>query len=139
VSPAPAPLDRALSRVGDRWTFLVVDALLAGPRRFNELAEAVSGIAPNILTDRLKKLEAIGLVASRPYSERPRRVAYELTADGHELTGALSVLAGWAARVEGLPGPAYHTTCGTTLEVRSWCPTCAEAVEPGDADELDRV
>ena len=53
----PSPLEAALERVGDRWSLLIVEALLDGPRRFNELGEAVAGIAPNILTDRLRRLE----------------------------------------------------------------------------------
>ena len=53
---APSPLADALMRVGDRWTLLVVQALLAGPRRFNELLEDIPGIAANILSQRLKRL-----------------------------------------------------------------------------------
>ena len=68
-----SPLEDALARVGDRWTLLVVDALLDGPRRFNELAESVSGIAPKILTARLRHLDDDALVVERPYYERPRR------------------------------------------------------------------
>jgi DNA-binding HxlR family transcriptional regulator len=135
----PAPLERALARVGDRWTLLIVDALLGGPRRYGELAEEVSGIAPNTLADRLRKLESAGLVVSSPYQERPRRLAYELTAEGRELGGALAVLAGWAARVDGLPGSTYHDACGTALEVVAWCPTCERTVSPGEADDLDRL
>ena len=51
------PLASALERVGDRWSLLLIEALLEGPRRFGELSEAVDGIAPNILSDRLKRLE----------------------------------------------------------------------------------
>jgi DNA-binding HxlR family transcriptional regulator len=135
----PAPLDRALSRVGDRWTLLLVEALLDGPRRYGELAEAVPGIAPNILAGRLRRLEQDGLLVASPYSERPVRHQYELTADGRALAAALAVLAGWAARVEGLPAPVYHETCGTALESRPWCPTCGRIVDPEEADELDRL
>ena len=53
----PSPLAEALTRVGDRWTLLVVEALLPGPRRFNDLLGQVPGIAPNILSERLKRLE----------------------------------------------------------------------------------
>jgi DNA-binding HxlR family transcriptional regulator len=135
----PAPLDRALARVGDRWTLLVVDALLPGPKRYGELAEAVAGIAPNTLADRLRKLEAAGLVLATPYQERPTRLAYELTTEGKELGAALAVLAGWAAQADGLPGSAYHASCGTALEVVAWCPTCARRVDPAEHDDLDRL
>ena len=133
------PLDRALARVGDRWTLLIVDALLDGPRRYGELSAAVSGIAPNILAARLRKLEQEGLVVSTPYSSRPLRHQYQLTADGRELAAALQVLATWAARVDALPGASrYHDTCGTPLELRPWCPTCSTPVDDRDADDLDR-
>ena len=59
---APSPLADALMRVGDRWTLLIVQALLAGPRRFNELLEDIPGIAANILSQRLKRLEHEALV-----------------------------------------------------------------------------
>lgn len=134
---AAAPLDRALTRVGDRWTLLVVEALLDGPRRFGELSGAIPGIAANILTARLRKLGDDGLVVATPYSRRPVRKQYELTADGRQLAGALSVLASWAADVEALPGTHYHDACGTPVELRPWCPTCGTYV--GDADELDRL
>jgi DNA-binding HxlR family transcriptional regulator len=132
---APSPLADALMRVGDRWTLLVVQALLAGPRRFNELLEDIPGIAANILSQRLKRLEHEALVVSRPYSERPPRAAYELTADGKELAGALRLLAQWGTR-HALPAEApRHQACGTPLEARWYCPTCDHLVE--DEPELE--
>ncbi|HEX2400851.1 MAG TPA: helix-turn-helix domain-containing protein, partial [Mycobacterium sp.] len=97
VSRAASPLDAALERVGDRWSLLIVEALLEGPRRFGELEDQVGGIAPNILTDRLRRLEAGRVVTSRPYSQRPLRLAYALTEDGRELAGVLRLLATWGA------------------------------------------
>src|SRR4051812_37299721 len=94
---AGSGLDAALERVGDRWSLLVVEALLDGPRRFNDLGTAVPGIAPNILTDRLRRLQRAGVVVGRRYSERPVRLAYELTQDGVELAGVLRLLAAWGS------------------------------------------
>jgi DNA-binding HxlR family transcriptional regulator len=127
-------LDAALERVGDRWSLLIVEALLDGPRRFNELGTAVSGIAPNILTDRLRRLEKAGVVVGQRYSERPVRLAYSLTADGQELAGVLRLLAAWGsgADSDGL----RHLVCGTALEARWWCPTCSEAVQEDQASHL---
>src|SRR3712207_1881650 len=93
-----SPLDSALARVGDRWSFLIIEALLDGPRKFNELVGDVAGIAPNILTDRLRRLEREGVLVSRTYSDRPPRAAYSLTDDGHELAGVLRLLAAWGSR-----------------------------------------
>ncbi|MFL5955872.1 MAG: winged helix-turn-helix transcriptional regulator, partial [Solirubrobacterales bacterium] len=76
----PSPLADALARVGDRWTLLVVGALIEGPRRFGDLQEAVPGIAPNILSARLRQLERQALVVATPYQQRPPRFVYEASA-----------------------------------------------------------
>jgi len=124
-----SPLAEALARVGDRWTLLIVQALLAGPRRFNDLVAEIPGIAPNILSERLKRLERDALVMSRLYVERPPRASYDLTAEGKELAGALRLLAHWGAR-HAVPGEApRHSACGTPLEPRWYCPTCDHLVE----------
>jgi len=124
-----SPLAEALARVGDRWTLLVVEALLAGPLRFNDLLGQIPGIAANILSERLKRLEREALLIARPYSERPPRAAYELTAEGKELAGALRLLAHWGSR-HADPGEApRHPACGTAVEVRWYCPTCDRLVD----------
>ena len=119
-----SPLAEALARVGDRWTLLVVEALLAGPRRFNDLLGQIPGIAANILSERLKRLEREGLLVARPYSVRPPRAAYQLTAEGRELAGALRLLAQWGAKHTDPADVPRHLACGTPIEVRWYCPTC---------------
>ena len=141
--PAPASsLELALDRVGDRWSLLLVEALLDGSRRFNELGEALPGIAPNILTDRLRRLEREGIVRATPYSKRPPRMEYSLTAEGRDLASALRLLADWGARHVGREGghePLRHATCGTALEARWYCPTCTTVVEDREAPETRSV
>jgi DNA-binding HxlR family transcriptional regulator len=132
--PAASPLADAVSRVGDRWTLLAIAALLDGPRRFNELQEALGGIAPNILSARLKALAEHALVVQRPYSERPPRFVYELTETGRELAGALRLLADWGARAGG-GEPLRHRACGGALRAVWYCPTCEEAVGGDDAGD----
>src|SRR3954454_21849861 len=119
---APAtPLADALSRVGDRWTLLVIAALLDGPKRFNELQEELEGIAPNVLSSRLKALVEQALAVAEPYSDRPPRVTYQLSEAGRELAGACGLRADWGARTAG-GEPYRHAACGTSLEARWWCP-----------------
>lgn len=132
----PDALDAAVTRVGDRWTLHVVNALLDGPLRFNELQDALPGIAPNVLSKRLKHLEREGVVVAQPYSERPPRFSYRLTASGSELASALRLLASWGA--ERTPGvePLHHAACGTPVEVRWYCPTCGRDVDLEDTSEL---
>ena len=130
-----SPLAEALARVGDRWTLLVVEALLPGPRRFNDLLGQIPGIAANILSERLKRLEREGLLVARPYSERPPRAADQLTAEGTDLAGALRLLAHWGTRHTDPADTPRHLTCGTPIEARWYCPTCDHLVdhEPRDA------
>jgi DNA-binding HxlR family transcriptional regulator len=129
-----SPLADALARVGDRWTLLVVAALLEGEKRFNELQDELEGIAPNVLSGRLKALVEQALVVSRAYSERPPRFVYELTASGRELAGALRLLADWGARTAGDAEPLRHSVCGAALEARWWCPDCEQVVDDADED-----
>ena len=136
---ARSPLEEAVVRVGDRWTLLVVDTLLAGPRRFNELAESLPGIAPNILAQRLRHLEREALVLARPYSERPPRFAYELTERGRELAGALRLLSEWGAGDAEDAEALRHAACGTPLEARWYCDTCERTVDEGEAADVDFV
>jgi DNA-binding HxlR family transcriptional regulator len=127
-------LEAALARVGDRWSLLIVQALLDGPRRFNELLADVPGLASNILSQRLRHLEAQAVVVAVPYSERPPRFTYELTAAGTELAGALRLLSHWGA--QGAEGP-RHTACGTSLEARWHCPTCDRPVDDAEGEGLE--
>ena len=128
-------LDAAMARVGDRWTLLVVDALLAAPRRFSDLQGDIPGLAPNVLTARLRRLEQQGLVLAVPYSDRPPRLEYRITEAGRELAGALRLLARWGSRESGaeVEGP-HHRSCGTALETRWFCPTCARVTDTADDD-----
>ncbi len=135
--PAPqTPLAAALERVGDRWSLLLIEALLEGPRRFGELSEAISGLAPNILSERLKRLEGERIVLATPYSDRPPRFTYALTDEGLELAGVLRLLADWGSRGSAHAEPMRHASCGTPLEARLWCPTCARSLEEPEAEGL---
>lgn len=132
----PSALAAALARVGDRWTLLLIEALLTGPARFGQLSEALPGIAPNTLSQRLRKLEGDGLVLSVPYSERPRRFEYRLSGSGRELAGALRLLSSWGARRLGRNDGLLHQDCGTPLEARWFCQTCDRAVPEAESPDL---
>jgi DNA-binding HxlR family transcriptional regulator len=138
------PLEAALDRVGDRWSLLIVEALLAGPLRFNELGEALPSIAPNILTDRLRRLERERVVVATPYQQRPPRMSYALTAIGRDLASALRLLADWGSQRESTGDdarstPLRHELCGTPLEVRWYCPTCGLAVDDPETEASTTV
>ena len=134
--PDDSPLAHTVARVGDRWALLIIDAMRAGPRRFNDLVAELPGIASNVLSQRLRHLEGEGILIARPYQTRPTRFAYELSAAGRGLAGALRLLAQWGAGQTGRAEELRHATCGTPLESRWYCPTCARAVEEDEGAEL---
>ncbi|GIJ78070.1 DNA-binding transcriptional regulator, HxlR family [Micromonospora phaseoli] len=98
-SPAPrsdCAIAGTLDLVGDRWSLLIVrDLLFRGDLRFADLAASAEGAPTNTLTDRLRRLEECGILARRPYSERPRRHEYRLTERGRDLAPVLDAIATW--------------------------------------------
>lgn len=126
---------RTLELVGAKWTLLAVRELLLGNHRFEDIAR-FTGAPRDILTARLRTLEAEGLLTRVQYQERPPRFEYDLTAAGRELAGALRLLAQWGAARSGEPAPYQHHRCGTALEHQWFCPTCSQSVDDPD-DDLD--
>src|SRR5690348_4969750 len=99
------PVARSLDIVGERWTLLIVRDLLTGPMRFQDLLQSTVGIAPNVLSDRLKTLENYDLVKRRFYSEHPPRAEYSLTDKGLELGVVVLALGRWGVRHLGVRSP----------------------------------
>ena len=129
MDEGPGALNRALERIGDRWSLLIIDALQEAPLRFSDLADRVTGIAPNILSSRLSRLEEEGVILSSPYSEKPLRHAYELTAAGRDLAGVLRLLAHWGDRQSDEGEAIRHELCGTPLEAHWYCASCDRMVD----------
>ena len=129
-------LDAAARRIGDRWSLRVIGALLDGEHTFGELASAVDGIAPTVLTARLRALQRASIVIAAPYEWRPVRMRYALTEPGRRLATSIASLAEWGAEREGHEPAAVHGACGTALEHRPWCPTCDRVVTGDAADDL---
>jgi DNA-binding HxlR family transcriptional regulator len=92
------PAACALDIAGDRWTLLIVRDLLRGRDTYGKLAASDEGIPTNILADRLKKMEAAGLIEAKPYQERPVRYTYALTEKGRGLGDVLGALARWGKK-----------------------------------------
>ena len=94
----------ALDRVGDRWTLLILRELSFGPQRFTDLRAALPGIASNLLTERLRDLEADGLVDQRELPAPAARTVYALTDDGRRVVPVLRALARFGLPFLGDPG-----------------------------------
>src|SRR6266545_3157215 len=93
-------LHEAVELVGKRWTGAIVFVLLQrrAPMRFTEIGQAVPQLSDRLLSERMKKLEARGIVARHVHAESPVRVEYELTSMGRELGPALRELRRWGQR-----------------------------------------
>ncbi|MEW9623719.1 winged helix-turn-helix transcriptional regulator [Rhodanobacter geophilus] len=88
----------SLDIVGDKWSLLVVRDLLHGKSTYGELADSPERIPTNILAERLKRLEAAGIIVGTPYQERPVRYAYTLTPKGKALGDVLLAFVRWGKR-----------------------------------------
>ncbi len=99
-SPACCPrLHEAVELVGKRWTGAILAVMLqGGPMRFSAIAQAVPALSDRLLSERVKELEARGIVERRVGGASPSRVEYELTPMGRDLAPALGELEAWAHR-----------------------------------------
>jgi DNA-binding HxlR family transcriptional regulator len=123
-------LARALELVGERWTLLILRDLLAGPRRYTDLVEGLPGVPTNVLSARLKELEAAGIV-ERQVAPSPRRgVLYSLTDAGQGLQPAIIALAVWGNGQLGEPRPGEFVP-PTTLAI-----ALRATFDPAEADGM---
>lgn len=98
LSPYCHHFNRAVLLLGHPWTVQIVRALLAGTRRFSEFTAAIPGLSDRLLSDRLKTLEAEGVVVREVAPETPVRIEYRLTRKGEDLAAAIGAISAWAER-----------------------------------------
>ena len=94
---------RGLDVIGDRWTLLLVRDLLLGPKRYKDLLSGLPGIGTNLLADRLKELEAAGLIEHTVLPPPAGSAVYQLTETGQSLETVMTALGRWGARFLGPP------------------------------------
>ena len=124
-----------LEVVGDPWTLLILRDAFAGVKRFEQWQERL-GVARNVLAARLKSLVGHGVMEARPYSERPPRNEYLLTAKGLALSPVLLTMADWGDQHVYGPGagPVHfvHKPCGCDFHPRLACEACGEVIDRAD-------
>lgn len=130
------PIARAQDIVGDRWTVLVLRELFLGTRRFEEI-QAQSRATPQMLTARLKKLEADGLIERRPYSDRPLRHEYHLTEMGRAFYPVFLALRAWGetwckSANEEVAVRYTHIPCGQDPGLGPTCQKCGGVMRRED-------
>jgi DNA-binding HxlR family transcriptional regulator len=128
-------LEHVIDILGDRWTSEVVAAAFFGHRRFDAL-RSHTGMATNILSDRLRRLTADGVLQRREYRQRPARHEYMLTDKGRDLYPETVMLMRWGDRwlsgKRGLPLLLFHKTCGLPLDAQVTCSACGAALAARD-------
>ncbi len=97
-TPVCAEFHHTIELIGKRWTGSVLAVLMAGPRRFNEILNAVPGLSDRLLTERLRELENNGIAERRIFAERPVRLEYALTEAGLDLDQLIKVVTAWGLK-----------------------------------------
>jgi DNA-binding HxlR family transcriptional regulator len=88
--------ETAFELLGKRWTGLLIRVLLNGPKRFKEISEMIPGMSDRMITERIKELEAAGILVRHVYPEVPVRIEYELTDKGRALEPVMNEVQNWA-------------------------------------------
>src|SRR3546814_13224125 len=126
------PIARTLQIVGEKWSLLAIREIMLGNRRFEEIRR-YTGAPRDILTARLRKLEAEGIVTRTEYQQRPARFEYRLTDLGWSLSPVLTVLRSWGDTHLSLPGEptlVFEHECGAVLTPEVVCVECVRPVRP---------
>lgn len=125
VAPRKCSVADTLDLVGDRWSLLVVRELSHGVHRFDRIVRN-TGASRDILTARLRRLEAVGIIGRRLYNEHPPRYEYRLTSAGWELCDVLLTLMRWGDRHLNPDDPPlrYQHSCGEVLDPVVVCAHC---------------
>jgi DNA-binding HxlR family transcriptional regulator len=112
LNRSACPITSTLDLIGDKWTLVIIrDMVFLGKKNFNEFLESPEGIATNILTDRLKKLEEYNVITKETYQKNPPRFQYTLTPHGLDLKPVLIELVRWGNRhIEGTIVPPVKLT-----------------------------
>ncbi len=132
LSQTTCTVARTIEIVGDAWSLMVLREMFLGSRRFDDLQNH-TGVSPHILSRRLKRFEAEGIVDRRLYTEHPPRYEYQLTPKGRDLWPVIIALKGWGDRWldrEGpLPVTLQHTSCVKRTRPILVCSACGDPID----------
>lgn len=129
----PCNIAQTLNRIGDKWSLLILHRLMIGCGTYKELQDSLEGIPTNLLSERLKALEADGLLKSSLYQEHPPRYQYELTPCGEDLNDVFNSLILWGEKHLNICyKQLVHAPCGHRIVHQYYCPHCGEPVESNE-------
>lgn len=129
----PCNIAQTLNIIGDKWSLLILHEMAMGHHTYAEIRKGLDGIPTNLLSGRLKSLEADGLITSTLYVEHPPRYQYQLTEAGQDLEDVLNCLVLWGEKhLSTCYKKLSHNVCGEPVEIRYFCPKCGKAVEKSE-------
>jgi len=135
LSSQTCSISRAVAEVGEPWTILILREMFLATRRFDDF-QHLTGMSSHLLSQRLKKLQALGVIRREAYSKRPPRYDYRLTAMGRDLWPVIIAFKQWGDRwlVDGNPPvQIVHKDCGALTNPHLTCSECGELMEAHDA------
>lgn len=129
----PCNIAQSLNIVGDRWTLLIIHEILIGQTTFNQIKKSLEGISSNLLSDRLKYLEEMGLITAKLYSKHPPRNEYTLTESGRDLEDVFHALILWGKKhLKKCYKNIVHNTCQHEVQMLYYCAHCEQKVTVED-------
>ena len=135
LSSRSCSIARAVAQVGDEWTIMILREMFLGTRRFDDFLRQ-TGMSSHLLSQRLKKLEAQGVLRRERYSEHPPRHEYRLTVMGRDLWPVIIAFKQWGDRWLGEEPSVQivHKSCGHITQPQMTCPHCGDAMHAHDAE-----
>lgn len=128
---------RAAEIFGDAWMMMILREMFLGSRRFDDL-QRLTGASPATLSQRLKRLESVGVLRRETYQDNPPRYEYRLTAMGRDLWPVIVSMKAWGDRWlgsgEAPPVAIIHKHCGAAVTPHMVCPACHEPMEARDSE-----
>jgi DNA-binding HxlR family transcriptional regulator len=120
---------QTLNIIGDRWSLLILHQMFLGNETFNEIKDRLEGIPTNLLSERLKALEADELIERSIYQSHPPRYKYVLTEKGFDLEDVFNSLILWGQKyLNTCYKKLVHKNCSSIIEHRYYCPKCSRNV-----------
>lgn len=125
---------QTLNIIGDRWSLLILHEMFLGSETYKEIQDKLEGIPTNLLSDRLKTLEADKIIKKTIYQSHPPRYKYSLTEKGYDLENVFNSLILWGQKhLNKCYKKLVHESCKSVIEHRYYCPVCLKNVK---VDEL---
>lgn len=129
----PCNIAQTLNIIGDKWTLLILRQLMIGHDTYKEIQDNLEGIPSNLLSERLKFLEADELITCALYQSHPPRYRYLLTESGKDLGDVFNSILLWGEKnLKKCYKQLTHTECGHKVELQYYCSHCGKAITKED-------